>query len=174
MTTPEDIDGQLADLITPEAPPPEAPAEPEPPAEVEEEASELKPYYVIDPSRLEELNLSLSVMLLSRQCPESKKRLESGSKKTTDSQRIKDIAKCCGKKEGFIVAEMPIQEIVFKALLSQGNKPVSLAHLHYLVTDQWYSPVNPRSISREGLKQVLDNDAYYGFSLVLVEAEEKG
>ena len=164
MTTPEDIDGQFADLIASETPLSEAPAEP--PAEEEEESPDLKPYYLIDPSRFEELNLSLTAMLLSRQCPESTKRLESSSKKTTDSLRIKEIAKCCAKKEGFIVAEMPMQEIVFKSLLSQGNKQVSLEQLHYLVTDKWYSPVNPRSISPEGLQQVLDNDAHYGFSQV--------
>jgi len=168
VTTPEDIDGQLADLIASETPISEPPAEP--PAE-EEEGPELKPYYLIAPSRFEELNLSLTDMLLSRQCPESKKRLDSSSKKTTDSQRIKEIAKCCAKKEGFIVAEMPLQEIVFKSLLSQGNKQVSLEQLHYLVTDKWYSPVNPRSISPKGLQQVLDNDAHYGFSQILVEEE---
>ena len=76
---------------------------------------------------------------------------------------MREIAECCANQEGFIRPEMPMQEILFRALLSEGNKPVSLERLHYLVTERYHTPANPRSISLNGLKRVLDSDIYYGF-----------
>ena len=59
---------------------------------------------------------------------------------------------------------MPMQEIVFRTLLAGGNKPAALSHLHNEVTDTWYTPMNPRSISVDNVRRVLDGDSYYGFA----------
>ena len=122
--------------------------------------------YVIDPSRAVELNRSLGMMLLSRRCPSCKARMEANQEMPSEEAQIREIAECCANQEEFIRPDMPMQEIVFRTLLSEGNQPVSLERLHYLVTEHWYTPTNPRNISMNGLKRVLDNDAYYGFKEV--------
>ena len=138
---------------------------PEAEPEVVEEI-EYIPKYHIDPSRTAELNRSLSAILLSRRCPSCRSRIESERDVPSDQEQMKEITKCCATQEGFIRPEMPMQEIIFRTLLSERNLPIGLDRLHYLVTDQWYTPVNPRNISMSGLARVLNSDSYYGFAEV--------
>ena len=137
--------------------------EAEPPPEPEEES-----YYVIDLDKASEHKRSLATLLSSRRCDSCKTRLESSGEVVSAEEHFKAISECCATQEEFIRPEMPIQEIVFRTILSHGNKPVSLEKLHEDVTERWYTPLNPRSISPVGLKRVLERDAYYGFKEVLM------
>jgi hypothetical protein len=119
--------------------------------------------YAIDPARARELNRSLNVTLLGLRCPSCKSRLEANGESPSNEEHMKDIAECCATQDGFIRVEMPMQEIIFRTLLAESNRPISLNELHYLVTERWHTPSNPRSISVNGLKRVLDSDVYYGF-----------
>ena len=123
-------------------------------------------YYIIDPARGRDLNRSLVAMFLERRCPSCQARLKDNMEEPTEEEHIKEITECCSTQEGFIRPDMPMQEIIFRSVLSEGNQPISLERLHYLVTDRWYTPNNPRNISISGLKRVLDSDMYYGFSEV--------
>ena len=123
-------------------------------------------YYIVDLARGRDLNRSLVTMLLARRCPSCKARLQADMEEPTEQEHIKEITGCCSNQEGFIRPDMPMQEIIFRSVLSQGNQPISLERLHYLVTDRWYTPNNPRNISISGLKRVLDSDMYYGFNEV--------
>jgi hypothetical protein len=159
LTTPEELELALEALET-------QVQEQEP----EEETPEEKPYYVVDPARAEELNRSLSTMLDGRRCPACKAKLEGGRTKTpTVEKQIKETADCFSKHGESIRPEMPMQEIIFRTIVARGNQPTSPEDLHYAVTDQWYTPRNPRNITVEGLKKVMDNDTYYGFRKVLVD-----
>ena len=160
MTMPEDMytqEPEPEDIYTGELQ--KSPESDGPPAE---EAA----YYVIDLSRAQELNRSLVAILRDRRCSSCKERLEANGETPSEEEHIKEIAECCSNEDGFIRAEMPMQEIVFRTILSGGNQPVSLEEIHNLVTDRWYTPVNPRNISRGGIKLVLDNDVYYAFKQV--------
>ena len=128
-----------------------------------ESGAQENPNYVLDPSRVRQLDRSLAAMLVSRRCPSCQTKLKSSRKLPSEEEHLKQITKCCATKEGFIKPEMPMQELVFRTLLSGGNKPISLERLHYAVTETWYTPLNPRSTSVNGLKLVLDNDDHYGF-----------
>ena len=123
-------------------------------------------YYIIDLARGRDLNRSLTTMLLARRCPSCQARLEANPGEPTEGEHIKEIMGCCSNQEGFIRPNMPMQEIIFRSVLSEGNQPTSLEQLHYLVTDRWYTPNNPRNISISGLKRVIDSDMYYGFNEV--------
>jgi len=79
--------------------------------------------------------------------------------------QIREIARCCSKKEGFITTEMPLLEIAFRTLLALRNRPISLGDLHHQVTEEWATPSNPKSISVEGLKGILARDTFYCFVL---------
>ena len=131
--------------------------------------------YFIDAARARELDHSLAVILLSRRCASCRAKLEANQENPTEEQHMKEIAKSCSTQDGFIRPEMPMQEIIFRMLLSRGNKPVNLEELHYAVTDEWYTPANPRSITLDNLKRVLEYDMYYGFKEVLeTSVEESG
>ncbi len=123
-------------------------------------------YYVIDPARGRDLNRSLVTMFSARRCPSCQARLKADLVKLTEEEHIEGIVECCSTQEEFVRPDMPMQEIIFRSVLSEGNQPVSLEQLHYLVTERWYTPNNPRNISVGGLKRVLDSDMYYGFSEV--------
>lgn len=119
--------------------------------------------YKIDAARLEQLNRSLNITLLGHRCPSCKAKIEEAGVVPPPDKQIKEMVKCCVKREDFIRPEMPLQEIVFRTILTAGNKPVRLKVLHDAVTERWYSPINPRNIDAQKLKAVLDNDVYYGF-----------
>jgi hypothetical protein len=61
---------------------------------------------------------------------------------------------------------MPIQEIVFRILLSRRNAPTPLHELHYELTERWATPMRPINISEAGLGRILDADTYYGFAQI--------
>ena len=130
-----------------------------------ETSAEEESYYVIDPLRLRELNRSLDSMLENR-CPGYKDNLKPKKRGTTDNDLLKAASTACAKQEGFILPGLPLQDIVFRSLIRVGNKVTSLNYLHEEVTDKWYTPLNPRSLSVGDLKKVLDTDMYYGFSKV--------
>ncbi len=124
---------------------------------------EKEPSYILDPQRAAEEDLSLEFVLLGRRCSSCRERLEETGEMPTVKQHIAQIAKCCALKEGFIRPQMPIQEIVFRILLSERNQPASLSHLHSLLTEEWATPMNPKNVSAEDLKRILASDNYYGF-----------
>lgn len=82
---------------------------------------------------------------------------------------IEEIAEHCGDGEDFIHSNMAVQEIIFRTLLANGNKPMSLEALHYELTERWSTPLRPITLAEESLESVLDADDYYGFSRVQQE-----
>ena len=131
----------------------------------QEQDEERMPEYVVDEGKLAAHSRSLSVMLLSRRCPECEEKAGAkGGAGPTIQQQIRQISSHCAKQEGFISPEMPMQEIIFRHILSAGNKPVSLEKLFHVVTQDFFSPLNSRNISMLALSKVLDSDVYYGFT----------
>ena len=126
-------------------------------------ADEGGPRYWIDPVRFEELNRSLELLLVTRRCSTCLQLPINSGEPPAASEQIRHIVECCANEESFIKPSMPLQEIVFRIILAQGNVPVSLSHLHYQLTEKWATPGNPMNISPEGLKRVLDGDDFYGF-----------
>ena len=57
-----------------------------------------------------------------------------------------------------------MQEIVFRTLLARNNRAMSLADIHYELTERWATPVRPIVITEERLLRILDSDTYYGFA----------
>ena len=138
----------------------EAQSTPSSPSPEEEEKD---PSYVIDVTKEAEESRALGVLLLSHRCPSCKEGLGNIKKTPPNQEQISKIAKCCSRKEGFIRPQMPIQEIIFRIILSDGNKPTKLSHLLSLLTEEWATPMNPKSIDGEGLRKILASDNYYGF-----------
>lgn len=135
-----------------------------------EDTPEVDPRYVIDPSKTEYLHRSLTALLGSRRCSDCRERLQAQGTDVSIEEHISQIRECCSKQEGFIRPEMPMLEMIFRTLLAGGNKPATLSHIHYEVTETWYTPMNPRNIGVSNLKRVLDSDDFYGFVEVAAAA----
>ena len=135
-----------------------------PDVEATQQAEDLVLSYHVSFERLAELNRSAIAMVAVRRpqaCPSRQK----PDQELTDPQKvITEIAKYCKGDEEFIRTEMPIQEIVFRILLSRRNEPTLLNELHQELTEKWATPIRPISITEEALKRILDSDTFYGFA----------
>ena len=121
--------------------------------------------YHISLPRLEQLNRSavhLIAARLAEGCP-SHGQPATGLDPMTLIREIQEFHADTGD---FIRADMPIQEIVFRTLLSRGNNPTPLSELHHELTGRWNSALRPISIDQERLRRVLQADTYYGFAEV--------
>ena len=129
---------------------------PETPEEIEE-----SPVYYISFNRIAELKRSAITILAARRWP-------TGSKpdpELDDPQAlVAEIAEYAASEDGFIQPDMPIQEIVFRILLSRKNEPTSLTELHEQLTERWSTPIRPINVSLGSLERILDGDTYYGFA----------
>jgi hypothetical protein len=119
--------------------------------------------YVIDLSRSRQMGRSPEHMLFERRCAECKARLAKAAELPPAERQIREIARCCSRKEGFISTEMPLLEIAFLVLVARRNQPIDLRELYHIVTEEWATPLNPKNITLEGFRRILDNDRYYGF-----------
>ena len=130
---------------------------------VEEQVQE-NPLFLISVDRLAKLERSpvhLVAGILSDSSPSKSKNIgELGDVKSL----IREISQNYKNDESFIRSDMPVQEIVFRTLLARNNRPISLADLHYELTEKWATPTRPIVITEERLLRILDTDTYYGFA----------
>ena len=130
------------------------------------EQPDLALWYQVSFERLVELKRSAISVVADRRPPTCPS-LQLPHHELTDAQKLVDeIADHSGDDEDFIRTEMPIQEIVFRLLLSRRNQPIPLHDLHYELTEKWSTPVRPINLTEEGLSRILAADTYYGFVTV--------
>ena len=119
--------------------------------------------YQVSFDRLAELQRSAISILADRRPQSSPSRQSPDNELTNPQKLLEEIAEHSASDEGFIRTEMPMQEIVFRVLLSRRNAPTPLEELHHELTERWSTPVRPINVTQEGLSRVLDADRYYGF-----------
>ena len=124
---------------------------------------EAAPQYQVSFERLAQLKRSPITLVAARR-PASCPSREKPDHELTDAKKLVDeVAKFSKNEENFIESEMPLQEIVFRILLTRRNRPTLLSDLHYELTEKWATPMRPINISQEALIKILDADTYYGF-----------
>ncbi len=133
-----------------------------PEAETSQEKAESYLYH-ISFRRLEELRRSPVAILADRRGPSCPSLMKPYHELDNPQELLDEIADYCSSEQGYIRPDMPIQEIVFRMLLTRRNQPMSLDDLHYELTEKWSTPIRPISITAEGLRRVLGSDVYYGF-----------
>ena len=144
----------------------ESPAHPAPPSPPglalppEEEAL----FYHIGFDRLADLNRSPITLLAERRGPDSPSRLRPDHELDDPRELLEEIAEFADEEDDFIHSNMPVQEIVFRMLLSRRNQPTALSELHYELTERWSTPVRPINVTQANLRRILDSDTYYGFA----------
>ncbi len=122
--------------------------------------------YQISFDRIAELNRSAVAMVADRRPLRSPSRKNPDTELTDAKKLVDEIASNYADDDNFIRMEMPIQEIVFRLLLTRRNTPTLLSDLHYELTEKWSTPVRPINLTEEGLARILDSDTYYGFARV--------
>lgn len=122
--------------------------------------------YQISFDRLAELNRSAVAIVADRRPPSAPSRKNPDTELPDAQKLVDEIASHCADDDNFIRTEMPIQEIVFRLLLTRRNTPTLLSDLHYELTEKWSTPVRPISITERGLARIMDSDTYYGFARV--------
>ena len=115
--------------------------------------------------RLGELNRSPAPLLLARlntACPSYGK---TPADIADSADLIEEIRRHCADDDSFIRNSLPLQEIVFRTLLLNGGKPMTLGELHREVTERWSTPIRAITVTVAGLARILDSDSFYGFAL---------
>ena len=135
-----------------------------------QEQAEENYLYFISFERLKEMNRSALVLVAERRGPSFPSREKPDHELTDVKVLMDEIAEHYAEDEGFIRTEMPIQEIVFRILLTVRNQPTPLRDLHYELTERWATPARPINISELGLRRLLDADTHYGFARVSTES----
>ena len=135
-----------------------------PDVEATQQTEETVLLYYVSFERLAELKRSAIGMVAVRR-PQSCPSRQKPDQELTDPQKvIAEIAEYCEGDEDFIRTEMPIQEIVFRMMLSRRNEPTLLRELHQELTEKWATPIRPISITEQALARILDSDTFYGFA----------
>ena len=132
---------------------------PETPEEIEE-----SPVYYISFDRIAALKRSAIHILAARRGPSAPSRLKPDQELDDPQALVVELAEYAASEDGFIQPDMPIQEIVFRILLSRKNEPTSLTELHEQLTERWSTPIRPINVSLGSLERILDGDTYYGFA----------
>ena len=94
-------------------------------------------------------------------CPNCRGKLKA---EISAADLVTTIKDCCSKTPGFITAEVPILESIFRLFLAHGNQPLDLEELGRQLSD-WRGGDTYRT-SAEILSRLLRNDQYYGLRQV--------
>ena len=131
---------------------------------IEEEPGRKNPLFLISVDRLAKLERSPVHLVAGRLAADSPSKSKAIGELGDVKSLIREISQSYKNDASFIRSDMPVQEIVFRTLLARNNRPMSLADLHYELTEKWATPIRPIVITEERLLRILDNDTYYGFA----------
>ena len=131
---------------------------------IEEEPVRENPLFLISVDRLAKLERSPVHLVAGRLAADSPSKSKAIGELGDVKSLIREISQSYKNDASFIRSDMPVQEIVFRTLLARNNRPMSLADLHYELTEKWATPIRPIVITEERLLRILDNDTYYGFA----------
>ncbi|MEE3248053.1 MAG: hypothetical protein VX213_11185 [Chloroflexota bacterium] len=131
---------------------------------IEEEPVRKNPLFLISVDRLAKLERSPVHLVAGRLAADSPSKSKAIGELGDVKSLIREISQSHKNDASFIRSDMPVQEIVFRTLLARNNRPMSLADLHYELTEKWATPIRPIVITEERLLRILDNDTYYGFA----------
>ena len=120
--------------------------------------------WVIDIEWLEANNRSFSVMATESLCPKCRKKLKVDHTEPQPADILKPIKTCCSKSDEFITSASPLQESIFRALLGNGNKPLTPEEISQNLRIKRGADVHGGSAVL--LARLLENGRHYGFKAV--------
>ncbi|MEC9446443.1 MAG: hypothetical protein VYC59_06660, partial [Chloroflexota bacterium] len=116
---------------------------------IEEEPVRKNPLFLISVDRLAKLERSPVHLVAGRLAADSPSKSKAIGELGDVKSLIREISQSYKNDASFIRSDMPVQEIVFRTLLARNNRPMSLADLHYELTEKWATPIRPIVITEE-------------------------
>ena len=125
---------------------------------------EPEPKYQVDAKAFDATGRSFAYAVYSR--------LSTGGKAVVDDSKIpggfgsaaeymKVMSNVCANEPEFLLPGTPITEAVFRLLLANLNKAMTLAEIQSGLTDAWASVIYLKNLSDEVLRQMLDQENDY-------------
>jgi len=140
-----------------------------------EVAEHLSTSFRIDPNRLASQGRWLALLLLHRRCASCWATLiqEPGQGLGIGAnEHLKRIASHCSRSPEFIQPDFPVMEAVFRVLLSNSRRPMTLQSIYDALRERWSNPTNPRTPPPDKLYRMLVADTFYGI-MEVPQAKEK-
>ena len=85
-----------------------------------------------------------------------------GGRDVAAHRHLSKIASHCSKTADFINADMPLAEAIFRVLLANANKPMTVQQVYESLNERWVDPINPRIPEMDGIYRVMSHDTFYG------------
>ena len=79
----------------------------------------------------------------------------------TAAEYMKVMGNVCANEPEFLLPGTPITEAVFRLLLANLNKAMTLAEIQSGLTDAWASVIYLKNLSDEGLRRMLEQENEY-------------
>lgn len=123
-----------------------------------------EPKYQIDAKAFDTSGRSFSYAVYSRLSPNGKSVVDDG--KTTGgfgsaAEYMKVMSNICSKEPDFLLPGTPITEAVFKLLLANTNKAMTLDEIQSGLTTAWASVIYLKNLSDDILRRMLDQQNDY-------------
>jgi len=132
---------------------------PAPTPEPEEE-----PKYQIDTKAFDTSGRSFSFAIYSRLSQSGKAVIDDGKSVGgfgVPAEYMKVMSNICSKEPDFLLPGTPITEAVFKLLLANTNKAMTLDEIQSGLTTAWSSVIYLKNLSDEILRRMLDQENDY-------------
>ncbi|HEX5414607.1 MAG TPA: hypothetical protein VFZ25_03000 [Chloroflexota bacterium] len=144
---------------------------------------EQKARYYIDERWFTENNKSFRTFAQARMCPQCRKKLGTEVQErvpTVDarsrviyevravpfgSNPTSEIRKHCSKESGYITAETPLLEALFRVFLANGNQPIDAEQIQEQLATYVPPSEKPNGYRPELLTRVLESPNNYGLRL---------
>ena len=121
-----------------------------------------KPRYIVGLEEAEGRGRSLPVLVAGRRCYACQQADDGPPSPSSDPQEYIDrIAEHCGQTSDYLLADTPLKEAIFRAILAGGNQETTAEDISRLLTEKWAMTAYPRDISPGVIQRLLDHSESY-------------
>ena len=136
-----------------------------------------EPKYQIDTKAFESSGRSFAFAVYSRLSPAGKSVVDDGETPGgfgPASEYMKVMANICSKEPDFLLPGTPITEAVFKLLLANTNKAMTLDEIQSGLTTAWASVIYLKNLSDEILHRMLNRENDYFIKRAVIRRRRRG
>ncbi|MDA1279841.1 MAG: hypothetical protein O3B95_07325 [Chloroflexi bacterium] len=92
----------------------------------------------------------------------------------SSTEYMKVMANICSREPDFLLPGTPITEAVFKLLLANANKAMTVEEIQSGLTTAWASVIYLKNLSDDILRRMLDEDNDYFIKRAVVRRRRRG
>ena len=118
--------------------------------------------FQIDVDEAEARGRSLPMLIASKRCYICQSADDETPTPDSDTgPYIERIVEHCADTSDYLLADTPLKEALFRAILARGNKPTSSENLNMTLAQRWATTPDPRDISKDVIESILDGAGAY-------------